>query len=562
MPITTQTSEIQRIARSVPEAVQSLTQSNDIPTQRQLDIMHAWKKSLDVALASLPDVETLQRRTVAVAAHRRLYRSVCSAVRRLPVEVLQAIFIVLGSDLDADSKQRGYDVLNVDDGPWALIRVSRLWRAAALGCTELWATMSVGRNVFWTGRKSTFQLREPVALLTAALAHSGQRDLYFHFRDFSSDAYRLLLVLLEHCNRWREAHLEIRSSDLHLLQDLGSRVPRLQNFTYRTYSYGFDVRDQPTVALHKALSLIQLNMVGPPLDVDSVALAQIVKLNYRYAANTGRHLAAYDPLDALTLCPNAEDVSLDPGALPYSDDDWNPLGVDVKEYIHRDRITRFETSDVGLLSFLCLPSLSDLSLFFTDAVIRAELRSKPAFVSPAHLPTLLAFLKRSRCALTNLMLGGADLRSQTSSLADVFALTPGLQRLETSYGINVFRFSQRELWAIRDGMSLLVKTLSNTELLPNLAGFIFASFALGEPAFTFADASFVAMCGTRQPTLQIASLHCLGCPEKGFPTLKRDIEGLSPVNISVHGEAPGSTAFSAMLRGEEENGGSSGLVEE
>ncbi|KAF8914756.1 hypothetical protein CPB85DRAFT_481549 [Mucidula mucida] len=201
MSIPTQTSEIQRIAQSVPEAVQPLAHSNDAPTERQLNIMYTWKNSLDAALASLPDAATqnLLRRSVIIASHRLLYRSVCSAVRRLPVEILQAIFLEF---VDADSQQHGYDVFNVNVGPWPLIRVSRLWRAVGLGCPELWANISVHRQTSWARRKRPLLMRGPITLLRMALAHSGQRDLYIYFMDVGSDASTLLRALVEHSNRW------------------------------------------------------------------------------------------------------------------------------------------------------------------------------------------------------------------------------------------------------------------------------------------------------------------------------------------------------------------------
>ncbi|KAF9019091.1 hypothetical protein BDZ89DRAFT_1164839, partial [Hymenopellis radicata] len=256
MSISTQTSEVQRIARTVPEAVQPLVQSNDIPTQLQLNTIHAWKKSLDAALASLPDADTqtTQRRSVAVAAHRRLYRSFCSAIRRLPVEVLQAIFLELGSDLDADSNTRGYDVFNVNAGPWPLICVSRLWRAAALGCPELWATISVESHAEDVTRTRHKRPRNHIALLKvlfnsgqrdigllrAALVNSGQRDLYIRFMDRSSNARTLLHVLVEHCNRWREVYLYMSTMDAsELSSDLGRRMERLKALTYWTHGPTF-----------------------------------------------------------------------------------------------------------------------------------------------------------------------------------------------------------------------------------------------------------------------------------------------------------------------------------
>ncbi|KAF8914753.1 hypothetical protein CPB85DRAFT_1560729 [Mucidula mucida] len=557
-----ETSEIQELARSVPEAVQPLANSNDIPTQHQLNIVLAWKESVRAALADLPDADNrrMQRRSVAVTAHQRLCQSVRSAARRLPAEVLQVIFLKLVRDLGS---KLGYDVFNANAGPWPLIHVSRLWRSAALGCTELWAAMMVGSIDITSKRwKHALQLRDPVALLTAALAYSGQRDLYIKFIDRSENASMFFRVLVEHCNRWREALLDLCPDDTSLLRDIGSRVPRLRLLTYRPNDCLEFPGTAPPLALRKAPNLVELRLIGRPIGVHRGILSKVVKLSYCVAEYEDMWRLEYDPLDVLSLCPNAEDVSLDPGA-PFTEFEWEaPLLVDVTDLIRRDRITRFWTSDVRLLDHLCLPSLSDLSLRLTANAIVWEFRSKPTLISPAHLPTLLAFLKRSRCPLTKLILDGANLRSRQASLSKIFTLTPGLLKLEVYYGCHAFMFSQDELRAIHEGIAVLVESLSNTELLPNLGRFVFASFAPGEPAFTFADANFFAMCRMRRPTLHRAYLYCTGCPHKGFPTLKRDIDDVSGVRVSVHGKASGIHSFLAMLRGESNEKCSSGSVDE
>ncbi|KAF8914755.1 hypothetical protein CPB85DRAFT_481550 [Mucidula mucida] len=101
-------------------------------------------------------------------------------------------------------------------------------------------------------------------------------------------------------------------------------------------------------------------------------------------------------------------------------------------------------------------------------------------------PSLLARIPPSLpMSAQNTAAGWCQPPFSNGSLTDIFALTPGLERLEISYGIREFEFTQYGLSAILDGMSLLVETLSNNlELLPKLVEFVFASWACGDPAFS------------------------------------------------------------------------------
>ncbi|TEB20064.1 hypothetical protein FA13DRAFT_1645545, partial [Coprinellus micaceus] len=121
-------------------SVDDFTSSNRPPTDAELEELKEMLAPDEEALielevdikANLEESERLFKAKSALLKKMRPARSAASWIRRLPTEILEAIF------LQARSPTPGYASFRVCDAPLVLLRVCRMWREIALNTPELW----------------------------------------------------------------------------------------------------------------------------------------------------------------------------------------------------------------------------------------------------------------------------------------------------------------------------------------------------------------------------------------------------------------------------------------
>ncbi|PBK63030.1 hypothetical protein ARMSODRAFT_963566 [Armillaria solidipes] len=151
-------------------------------------------------------LSSLKRKKTDIKAIIRKYKRVLSPVRRFAPEILMEIFRW------TITNEQGFSVTDTKSGPWALSHVSSLWRAVALGCSELWSCFYVQVDV---------------------LSRSGTRGLNFSFSYYlpysNSDAYGLLDALSVHCDRWTAVSLILSDDMFAELRDIRGSLGALQS---------------------------------------------------------------------------------------------------------------------------------------------------------------------------------------------------------------------------------------------------------------------------------------------------------------------------------------------
>ncbi|KAK0216599.1 hypothetical protein EDD85DRAFT_962386 [Armillaria nabsnona] len=127
-----------------------------------------------------------------------LTRNIDTTVDRVPVEVLQDIFLFMVAESDA------FDITQMDDGPWVLCQVRRQWRAIASSLPGLWS-----RFTLWADATTIRESRRTHYLLDVAIPRSTIHPLDFSVVIADNNAAQVVLPhLIEAMDWWSNIHLE------------------------------------------------------------------------------------------------------------------------------------------------------------------------------------------------------------------------------------------------------------------------------------------------------------------------------------------------------------------
>lgn len=146
-------------------------------------------------------------------------RKILSAVRCIPNEILAEIM----SQVHGSSS---YEVLDINEVPWALTRVCSRWRLVAASTPSLWSPIVVSRTL-------RHLPKDPMSLLQTALNRSGNSSLRISYScwEYLLDQgvhLKLLAALASHASRWEHVHFSIPSSLLMpILPEVKSRTESL-----------------------------------------------------------------------------------------------------------------------------------------------------------------------------------------------------------------------------------------------------------------------------------------------------------------------------------------------
>ncbi|KAJ7656532.1 hypothetical protein DFH06DRAFT_1091449 [Mycena polygramma] len=186
--------------------------TNDPPAEFHLPSIREFVSSgssrrtlLDARIAPLKaELEKLQRERDALDVEIRKHEGALSPLRRLPTEIISAIFTLALPPFASCS-----NLMNVQEGPWVLSAVCSRWRAVVLSQPCFWTSLSLD---FMDDPPDSASLVGLVPTLEAHLERSQQSPLNITFRtfydmDIEEREQRVLDLITLCCHRWETVEL-------------------------------------------------------------------------------------------------------------------------------------------------------------------------------------------------------------------------------------------------------------------------------------------------------------------------------------------------------------------
>ena len=229
--------------------------TNYIPSDEELD--HIKNSILPVPTAKLADIDVeinriqeiysnLMEQRQALLAEIEGYQNLISPARRVPIDVLQEIFL--------HTLPTGHNALiDPHECPLLLTRICSGWRRIALSTPQLWSSIHVPVPPISRGHprrirfedlteefriSSLFILKKYSASITNWLGRSGLSSLSISLYDsrrstVPKEHYEIIIdSLLPFANRWKDLMLDTRSPFLGPIAELTeSEVPMLESLT-------------------------------------------------------------------------------------------------------------------------------------------------------------------------------------------------------------------------------------------------------------------------------------------------------------------------------------------
>ncbi|KAJ7631359.1 hypothetical protein DFH06DRAFT_702903 [Mycena polygramma] len=165
----------------------------------------ARRTILDSRIAPLKaELEKLLDERNSLDAEIRKHEGALSPLRRLPTEILCAIFTLALPPFAYSS-----NVMNVQEGPWVLSAVCSRWRTIALSQPCFWTYIFLD---FTDDPPQSSSLAALLPTLEAQLERSQQLPLHVTFRTFyemevEKREQRVLDLIILHCDRWETVDL-------------------------------------------------------------------------------------------------------------------------------------------------------------------------------------------------------------------------------------------------------------------------------------------------------------------------------------------------------------------
>ncbi|KAJ8082076.1 hypothetical protein AAF712_006065 [Marasmius tenuissimus] len=223
----------------LPESpVPHLLNSNDYPRDEDAEsirkVLHQVDSDLkpliseiDRLKAIVADLEAARETLVNFA---REHRAVLSPTRRLPSEILQAIFLHCLPDRHSEDS---FDIWDVKQAPWVLTQVCRRWRSIGMGYTRLW------EHVVLHATSLKRPIRGRIQLLQTHIDRAVELPLRvrLHSEYDRKEDRDLVDVLVLHSLRWQSLELNVPVTLFKRLRSIRDRLPRLQKLKVYVQNY-------------------------------------------------------------------------------------------------------------------------------------------------------------------------------------------------------------------------------------------------------------------------------------------------------------------------------------
>ncbi|KAJ7779001.1 hypothetical protein B0H16DRAFT_1711353 [Mycena metata] len=187
--------------------------------------------SIVVAQAQLASFRFQQtdEEAISLRAYIANYSSLLSPMRRLPVEILQKIFLhpdIHDFEKTTSTTTPPFSITDVYQ-PGVLASVSCRWRDIVCGTPKLWSSFTV---ILWRAKYSLERLR-----LCLQRSNNMRLTIAFDWRKHNSLQplhYTALAEVLAHSHRWAHIAVPVHSQFLALLSPARGRLPSLETIAF------------------------------------------------------------------------------------------------------------------------------------------------------------------------------------------------------------------------------------------------------------------------------------------------------------------------------------------
>ncbi|KAK0192717.1 hypothetical protein F5146DRAFT_516131 [Armillaria mellea] len=353
----------------------------------------------------------------------KTFQTFLSPVRIMPAEILMEIFKNVARDSNVE---KGV----VKEAAWTLSHVCHSWRDVALGCRELWSTISV-RIADYEMRKA----KKLPELLQTVLGHAGNRLLDVslsleltcseHIKEedaLTNEQRTAIKMLFNESPRWLSASLSIPPGVVEDLLSPHPDLPCLVSLSLQTKQRWALPYTGPDICLW-CPRLTSLSLLGIPPTSVSLFWSSLYHVSVQLTDNhpsssqdyAFRYLASVDPTVLQTLSFSSL----------YSREQSRSIG----EPITFPFVDTLRTFNPTILDNVVLPALRDIHLGPPE-----HRRGTPGrrYTTPM-LPALDDMLRRSRCfaRITRLVL---EFVIPDQALIDMLVSLPNLARLVLLFG--------------------------------------------------------------------------------------------------------------------------------
>ncbi|KAJ6479096.1 hypothetical protein C8R45DRAFT_1006604 [Mycena sanguinolenta] len=410
-----------------------LSATNEPPRDAELAAMRPIIESTTARLASL-DAEIsriavrlreLEEERALLSLYHDQNKSISSAVRRMPTEILGEIFSLTFSSLDFH--------FGAHNSPWVLTRVCSRWRAVAVSKPSLWSWLTFD-----------FDVQQQYSLEMVKVQIERARSLKVHFLGSQNGnpdpQIALFLLLSEHSAQWEELNLQLTSHLLPHVKTLHRDLTALRKARVIWDTPDSQPPEFDTIDIFRmAISLVDITVFCRHrfLPTRLPITHQLTRYDFDAPWETHRRL--------LKSLPNIEEVRLD---VDYDDDEWPEAG----ELIFLPHLRRLFVSDSSSLDYLKAPRLEEITISGCTETTQ----------------DLESFLNRSSCAPRRLCLRGLF----DESMVAVLEKYPSFAELDV---LDVADDDQRE--TLSSFLALLSKSNSTPSVLrlPHLTTIGFAT---------------------------------------------------------------------------------------
>ncbi|KAK0452593.1 hypothetical protein EV421DRAFT_2031162 [Armillaria borealis] len=362
---------------------------------QNIEVLEQQLPVYDALLNRIDEVRSkMQRHRDVVQRFTAKYSSTLAPIRRLPSDILRAVFHEVQISLWWNPQKLSFPLtepapLVFSQGPWELSHVCGAWRDVILSYPQLWSHIVLQ---FRTGRPAE-TLHHTLSALQAMVHRSVQHPLDIVFElgedDENEDsAIEVFPVLLKESYRWRSMELNLSLPLLEQLKLVRGKIPCLESLTMEipcdlpsVEELPEDVRSVFTDA--PRLQKVTLHHTSGPGDF-------IFPLHITHLATYMGNVSNVEAYQSLVECHLALQAIPDPNFSP-------------PRLIHLPNVRRLFVSSPDILPWLRLPSLEDLTI-----------SNCPSFRSDTNVVVLMMneFIYRSRCSLTHLAIHNPVSHSQ------------------------------------------------------------------------------------------------------------------------------------------------------
>ncbi|KAJ7596561.1 hypothetical protein C8J56DRAFT_1105630 [Mycena floridula] len=345
--------QIHQRAMGDQSAVSRLLLTNQPPLDTEAQTLRENELSNAEKELELIDVE---RKNFQTAIDQ--LKAVLSPVRRVPPEIWAEIFRL---------NPEYCSVFDTKSKAWSLSQVSRLFRATAASCPELWSDMHL-----WSFKTSL----PDDALLTlarTALQRAGPGPIDLRFWVHESIEPELLKIFLPRAISWRKLEFSYWSTTLEPLVHVQHQLANLQSVKFSSCESSISTAEWKDVFRH-CPKLCEVS--GPSSILHGIALpwSRITHCILEQIDNT-------DYIDFLLLAPNLQTFGVD--EMSFHEVVYHPP---TREHT---TVRKLVAPNGAMLDQLTLPNLEDLLLTSL---------SSPEYI----VRSLYSFIIRSECLLQRL----------------------------------------------------------------------------------------------------------------------------------------------------------------